>query len=226
MWNWTRFMMLRHDRIVDVGALALLCLVSSCITYQPHEVSFEPIGTVVQSTGYPAVIRNARPYIIAEQSTVFAGDVITTDDQSLVQLEFKTDTIVKLGKDSQLLITDMQINETSSISQLTLRNGSLEIEGDSAGNNNMTISTSIAMIETHSESLWLAYAQANTQLNVVSLGANPITISNQDGTQVLDSELRATTINAGSAPQRAATWTRQKFVNLRDDHVRISRHTR
>ena len=60
--------------------IALTCL-AGCSSL-PYNSIPGPIGTVTIAAGLPAVTRNNQPYILAEQSKIYIGDIISTDERS------------------------------------------------------------------------------------------------------------------------------------------------
>lgn len=202
------------------------CLLSGCSTYRPYVVPEFSIGSIVAAKGQPSVLRNSRPYIVANQSQIYPGDVLTTDDQSFVHLSLGPNTHLKLGPRSQLMIADFRMKEGSSTGEFTLRSGSVEFSGTGAAKNRLSITTTMALIVANSPTVWLGYSNEGSQLDVVSLGSIPITVRNRDGSAVLDSPLERTAIRARSAPFKVKQWTEKKFNQVRDDHLKITRKAR
>jgi hypothetical protein len=229
------------DRGPAIGLFPLLFLVlfpvlflmPACTTTFESPGPTEVVGAIVDSTGYPSVLRHSRPYILAPQSRLYEGDVITTDNQSLVYLTLGNNTVIKLGCESQLLITEFQAGEDtdSSFARVTLSRGSMELGRRDNGSrptgaNEIEISTSIALVSTTSETLWLGYTKKNTSLDVVSLGSEIVNVSNRDGKVALASPYMASTTIAGSAPRTAITWSQKKFNDAIDSATSIYRGTR
>lgn len=238
MWNSINCTMFERmfERQLFIALLLAVTLFTTACTVKPQSSGLGVVvGEIVKSTGYPSVIRHSRPYILAAQSRLYEGDVITTDDQSLVNITLANNAVIKLGSRSQLLITELQVakddSKTTSFARVTLSRGSMELDGrangvNPEGTNRIEISTSIAMVTTTSETLWLGYTDQNTSLDVVSLGSETVTVSNRDGTVAFASPYVASTTIAGSAPQTAITWSRKKFQDALDSATRIHRGAR
>lgn len=200
-------------------------LSSACSNYTPYVVPETSIGLVVDSIGFPSVVRNSRPYILAEASQIYPADVISTDDQSLLQFSLNSRAVITLGPRSQLLVAEFLREEEAVTGELMLRSGSVELGGFRA-TDSFSVNTTMASVRSDSPSFWIAYTDEGSQLEVVSLSTNKVTVSNQSGTVILDSVFKRTTIKAGSAPQNAIQWSSKKFNETRDAHLRITRESR
>jgi len=202
--------------------LAGLLLGASC-TYQiPYIAIATTVGTVVQSTGLPSVVRNSRPYILAEQSRIYADDIISTDGYSLVKILMNSGSTVELGTQARMRLMEVATNGSNTRTQLSLSTGSLEISATS-DTDDFTINTNIARIESISASFWLGYADGGKSLDVISLGGTEVQISNRGGEVTLTTPLTGTSVTAGSAPQGIVAWSENKFRITRNNHRVVSR---
>ena len=201
--------------------LAGLLLSTSCTVQIPYTAIATTVGTVVQSTGLPSVMRNSRPYILAEQSRIYADDIISTDGYSLVKILMNSGSTVELGTRTRMRLMEVATNGSNTRTQLNLSMGSLEISANNNAND-FTINTNIARIESISASFWLGYANGGKSLDVISLGGNEVQVSNRGGEGTLAAPLTGTSITAGSAPQDIVAWSENKFRVTRNNHRVVS----
>jgi uncharacterized DUF497 family protein len=196
--------------------LVLICLLSGCSSYKPYVIQTVAVGAVLSSEGFPAVLRNSRPYILAPQSVIYPGDVVTTDEQSLVVLKLDDGSTLSLGTRSQLLVKQIEYDSEKMQSNLSLSRGSLEFNGAKASRNDNTISTTSADIHTESKHFWIGYTPGTNVVDVVSLSEAEILVTNINGSTTLDSPLETSAIPPGSAPQDPLIWSEKKFEELRN----------
>ena len=114
--------------------LAGLLLSTSCTVQIPYTAIATTVGTVVQSTGLPSVMRNSRPYILAEQSRIYADDIISTDGYSLVKILMNSGSTVELGTRTRMRLMEVATNGSNTRTQLNLSMGSLEISANNNAN--------------------------------------------------------------------------------------------
>ena len=195
-----------------------MLVLAACSPYETYVVPTTSIATVLQSTGYPSVLRNSRPYILAEQSIIYPGDRISTDEQSRVQLQLQNGQVLKLSTRSQLLVSPTILD--TKIQEFSLSKGSLEFSGNTIGDAHYKVQTTIATASNH---LWLAYSRNQNGIDLVSLGEETIKVSNQDGEVTLNTPYQATTILPGAAPQTPLIWSKKKFDELLKLSNRLSR---
>lgn len=202
--------------------LAGLLLGASCTLQTPYIAIATTVGTVVQSTGLPSVVRNSRPYILAEQSRIYADDILSTDSYSLVKILMNSGSTVELGTQARMRLMEVATNGSNTRTQLSLSAGSLEI---SAANDadDFTINTNIARVESISANFWLGYADRGKSLDVISLGGTEVQVSNRGGQVTLTTSLTGTSITAGAAPQDIVSWSENKFRMTRDNHRVVPR---
>lgn len=187
------------------GLLLVLLSLTACSLYEPYVVQTSPIGKVTAASGYPEVMRNARPYMLDEQSLLFLGDILTTDEQSLVQVSLDTGVVIETGTRTQL-----RFGETGEEHRLTLTAGSAEIY-DTQSVNEFQITTNFARIVSNSGHVWVGYLTSGNGIEVVSLSDAPVTVSNDDGSVVLTAPMQVTSLRPAAAPQQAGYWSAQRF---------------
>ncbi|MDA0978341.1 MAG: FecR domain-containing protein [Proteobacteria bacterium] len=217
---------LRRLRFVLLAGTALLTLLSAagCTQYESFEPGTTPVAMVIDSAGYPSVQRNARPYILARQSRIYPGDRVMTDEQSLVEIEFEDGHRIRLGTRSQLLVTSHEGDQdrgSPTETVLTLSSGSLEVTDNQRGNHRIT--TSNAVISSSSPHFWMGYDPAGSELDVVSLAAGKLLVSNQHGEVSLASVYASCHVQPGAGPQGAIQWTESRFQQVKAAHQRINR---
>jgi hypothetical protein len=200
-----------------------LLQVSACSHYDTYVVSTEVIGTVTHSEGFPSVIRNSRSYILAEQSKLFPGDIVTTDELSLAHLQLKNGAMIKLGTRSRLRISDYRSLTEYNRCIAVLTSGSVEITGQPRQPTDFSIETTIGHIGTRSAHFWMGYNRKKTALRVVSLSDLGVKVSNIDGHVDLLRPFDTTEIVAGAAPANVRSWSEARFREHRASHLRISR---
>lgn len=210
----------------QVTCLFLLILLSACSHYEPYVISTTPIGVVAASTGFPSVLRNARPYMLDEQSQLYQGDVITTDEQSLVHINFNSGATLELGTQSQLLLSEYAEIKHHHLHGLSLSKGSMTVNrraGDFGGAPVFEIATTIATVESRGDQLWLGYTPASKGVDVVSLTHEPVTVRNRSGSVELNQPLQMTTVTPGGAPQAMLLWSKDKFERRKKQYTRVNR---
>jgi hypothetical protein len=205
-----------------VVGLLTVTLLTGCSTYEPYVISTTPIGTVTRSTGFPSVMRNARPYILAQQSQLYQGDIVTTDEQSLVTLRLASGATVELGTRTQLLIKYFGQNGNRHLHELSLSRGSIHLSSPTVSNE-FKLATTISAINTSTSALWLGYLPADRGVQVLSLGTDPVEVSNVNGAVTLTAEYEVTTITPGGAPQQPLTWSAQRYESVKRTTTRIMR---
>ncbi len=210
----------------QVTCLFLLILLSACSHYKPYVISTTPIGMVSASTGFPSVLRNARPYILDEQSQLYQGDVITTDEQSLVHINFNSGATLELGTQSQLLLSQYSEIRHQRLHGLSLSKGSMTVSrraGDFGVAPVFEIATTIATVESRGDNFWLGYTPASNGVDVVSLTHEPVTVRNKSGSIELNQPLQMTTVTPGGAPQAMLVWSEKKFERRKKPYTRVTR---
>ena len=97
---------------------ALTCL-AGCSSLPDNSIP-GPIGTVTIAAGLPAVTRNNQPYILAEQSKIYIGDIISTDERSTAGLALVSGHTIDIPSQKQWLVIDVTTNgvDYKSISSL------------------------------------------------------------------------------------------------------------
>lgn len=203
--------------------LVAACLLQvACSSVQSSTAPTSVIGKVSMSTGFPSVLRNSRPYILAEQSAVFTGDILITDEQSLVNFTLGDGISIKLGTHSRLMVSEYTPSGDSARIILSLSTGSMEIEAPRSGDR-YEITTTMADIRTRAHHFWLGYDSTGRELEVVTLSSQPVRVKNRDGSVELASPLEASSVTAGTAPQKSPRWTRPKFEETKNARRLIRR---
>lgn len=212
---------MQHRRGAWLCLLTAL-LLAGCTPADQSGNTARAVGLVTSSTGFPSVQRNSRPYILARQSTLFAGDVVTTDEQSLIDFTLGEDIDISLGTRSRLLITEYIPSGDSARVTLSLSSGSMEVAAASPGDR-YEISTTHAVISTRANRYWIGYAPSLRELDVVALSGHPVKVKNRDGSVELRARLESSSVTAGAAPQESLRWTQAKFDDVRAASQRIER---
>lgn len=208
------------------GRLLLLwCLTHlfACNHYEPFSPSTETIGIVTDSTGFPSVTRNSKPYILAPQSRIFAGDIITTDEQSLVRIALDAGTHLQLGTRTRLLIDDCQHRSQRNQCRVMLTSGSIDVASAAGMPTGFVVGTTVAEVKSSAGSFWVGYEDKNRLVRVFSLSESDIRVSNEDGESVLLRPLDTTRILPGAAPAEVRSLTRQRVEQTMAGHQRIGR---
>ena len=215
-------MMIRGNSIEMIKvflAIGLACQLNACSNGGTAVNSTTVIGYVSQSTGFPSVLRNSRPYILAEKSQIFPGDVISTDEQSLVRVELTAANEIKLGTHSRLLITQIDQEDGDILVNLNLSSGSLGVRGQSGHPVSYAINTAFAQVATKAQNFWLGYPPGIDSVDVVSLGEEDIIIKNRSGEARLNSPLQASSVTSGSAPTEPRFWSQNKLSETLANHL-------
>jgi hypothetical protein len=195
--------------------IALSCL-TGC-TSLPYNSIPGPIGTVTAAAGLPAVKRNNQPYILAEQSKIYIGDIISTDERSTAGLTLVSGQIINIPPQSQWLVIDVTTNGVDYKSNSSLVQGALQVKGPGDTPHEFIIRTAIAELQTFAEHFWLGYNKGrDAGLTVVAMDDVPLMVSNRNGATTLNAPLQATAIAPGGAPQNTVKWSKQKLQNTID----------
>jgi hypothetical protein len=101
--TWTRSIVFR------VACLIALTCLPGCSSLPDNSIP-GPIGTVTIAAGLPAVTRNNKPYILAEQSKIYIGDIISTDERSTTGLALVSGHTIDIPPQTQWLVIDVTTN--------------------------------------------------------------------------------------------------------------------
>jgi hypothetical protein len=195
--------------------IALTCL-AGC-TSLPYRSIPGPMGTVTYAKGLPAVTRNNQPYILAEQSKIYIGDIVSTDERSTARLTLVSGQIIDIPPQTQWLVIDVTTNGVDYRSNSSLVQGALLVKGPGDTPHQFTIRTAIAELQTLAEHFWLGYNKgSDAGLTVVAMDDVSVTVHNRDGTTTLTAPMQTTTVAPGVAPQDAVDWSEQKLQNTID----------
>ena len=194
-----------------LAAFLLTCL-SGCTIHEPYSVATIPIGEVIAIDGYPAVQRNARPYILDQQSILYEGDILETDNISALSVLLANDmTIETVHSSHQLRIGPHSQNQQT----LTLTRGAAAI---SIGPNaELQLNTSLAKITVSGGKIWAGYEEDSITLQVVKLGYSEVVVENDDGKVVLSAPFDGTTVKASAAPLPVVRWSERKLRSIRSN---------
>ena len=196
--------------------LIILTCLAGCSSL-PYNSIPGPIATVTKATGLPAVTRNNQPYILAEQSQIYIGDIISTDARSTAGLALVSGQTIDIPPRTQWLLIDVTTNGVDYKSSSSLAQGALQVKGSGNTPHEFIIRTAIAELQTLAEHFWLGYHKGgNAGLTVVAMDAVPVTVRNRNGTTMLTAPLQTTTVAPGVAPQRSVNWSEQKLQNTID----------
>ncbi|MBO6563545.1 MAG: FecR domain-containing protein [Pseudomonadales bacterium] len=190
----------------------ILWLSTGCVQQAPFTAVQDAVGQVTHADGFPSVTRNARPYILDEASRLFTTDLIRTDNQSRLTIEFTGGQVVHLDPNTQLLISSVEQRPGEHRYRFSLTSGSLMIEGHDAVPDRLTIRSSIAQVTTDSGSIWMGYDRNSPTLRIISLNNASIIVSNDDGKVELTTAGQTTTVSPGSAPGAITTWSPERIT--------------
>lgn len=199
-----------------------LLLSAGCNYYDSYVVSTEPVGEVVESTGFPAILRNARPYMLAKGSKIYPGDIVSTDEQSLVVLGLETGITLTMATRSELFISLVQIDSRNSRIEANLSEGAMEISAPALSDTLFSISTTHGDVQTRAPAFWLGYQRTKNRVEVIHLSEGSIEISNLNGAVVLDRAYQGTLISPGSAPRTPRIYGEERYRVLQAYHHKIS----
>lgn len=200
--------------------LILLLALQSCSSAHPFLDQPDAIATVIESHGIPTLNRRALPYVLGNQSQLYQGDIVRTDNTSILTIELITGSRFTLSPRSELHIEEVSSNGSDWILRFNLASGAMEI-AHSNKPETFVIRTNIASVMGKNANLWVGYSAGYRRLDVVSLGQTDIVVSNQDGAVTLSVPMEASTILPGAAPQQKTQWSSAKLQATRQTFNRI-----
>jgi len=206
---------------LSVLLLVALLATSGCVQQAPFLPVTDVIGQVEIADGYPSVTRNSRPYILDEQSRIYAGDLLRTDERSRLTIRLGSGSVISLGPDTQLLFASVEQRETEFRSSLSLTAGSMRVSATTSTDHDLTVRTRIASAASISGAFWLGYDRDNPALTVIALGDRPVTVSNTDGEVELVLARDSTNVPAGAAPRAVTRWSEDRVNRTIDYHQQI-----
>ena len=193
---------------------ALLLLVASCSSGPEYAQLDGDIAMVIRTVGVPTVERNARPYMLGQRSEIFAGDVIRTGTDAAAVIRLPDGTPMTVGPGSHLRVSRVETDGSHLRFELNLSEGGLEI-ASGLTTPQIRLGTTTAIIQSDGAGFWVSYERVHGHLQVVSLGGSPVTISNRDGTVVLEERLDASSVAPGVAPNNVTRWSASRFESER-----------
>lgn len=197
--------------IFRAGWLVTLICLQGCSSFSYNSIP-GPIGKITLTAGIPAVTRNNRPYILAKHSTVYIGDIISTDRRSTATLVLVSGQTIDIPPRTQWLVIDVTTNGIDYKSNSSLALGALQVKGPGDTPHEFIIRTAIAELQTLAEHFWLGYhKKGNAGLMVIAMDDVPLTVRNSNGTTTLNAPRQTTTVAPGVAPQSTVVWSEQKL---------------
>jgi hypothetical protein len=208
------------------SSLPLLLLIavlatSSCAQQTPFLPVTDAIGQVELADGLPSVTRNSRPYILDEQSLVYAGDLLRTDERSTLTIRLGSGSVISLGPETQLLFTVVEQRENEFRSILSLTTGSMHVSQRTSADQELTVRTRIATAASRSGAFWLGYDRNNPTLTVIALGDRLVTVSNTDGEVELNRLHDTTSVPAGAGPRAVTGWSEDRASRTIDYYFQV-----
>ena len=188
------------NRAVSLLFASLLVACSSV----PPPAEPEALGEIVAIEGFPAAQRDGSRYIVAEQSRIYAGDILTTNTESRLELQLSDGSRVAIGPGTQVLV---QAFREARVLQLNLTRGALFI--DLAEDLRLRLRSSIANVSLNS-GRGIAIIRRNI-LDAAVIEGGPMVVANDDGQVTLAGVLQGTTAIGGSAPQAPFAWTGRRL---------------
>jgi hypothetical protein len=197
--------------------IATVLLASCQAELQPAASPPVVIGSVIDSSGYPEVIRKNRAYILAPQSKIYADDVLNTDDKSKVLISMKDGTTFQLGPDTHFVLHRYQITANNMVSaNMTITSGSLQANLATPENlqrpGSFELRTPLATVVGTSSEFWGGFSFSENTLDIALFSGEPMSIRNQHGEIKLDGDAWGTSVIGDSAPQPAKVWSNQKLA--------------
>lgn len=195
--------------------LSLLLLIatlttSGCVQQAPFLPVTDAIGQVEIADGFPSVTRNSRPYILDEQSRIYAGDLLRTDERSTLTIQLASGSVISLGPETQLLFNVVERRGNEFRSSLSLTAGSMRVSETTSAEHTLMVRTRIATAVSSSGAFWLGYDRDNPTLIVIALGDRTVSVSNTDGKVELNRQNDTTSISAGAAPRTTTSWSEDR----------------
>ncbi|MGV0036296.1 MAG: hypothetical protein ACNYPE_15595 [Candidatus Azotimanducaceae bacterium WSBS_2022_MAG_OTU7] len=177
---------------------------------------------MTKTKGLPAVTRNNQLYILAKQSQIYIGDIISTDERSTVSLALVSGQTIDIPPQTRWLVIDVTTNGVDYQSSSSLAQGAFQVKGPGTTPHEFIIRTALAELQTLAEHFWLGYHKGgNAGLTVVAMAGVPVAVRNRNGAITLRAPLQTTTVAPGVAPQNIVTWSEQKLQNTIDYYQQL-----
>ena len=205
--------MLTYRPADSLKILLLVTLLTGCSSPAPQYNGPVSIGIITKSMGFPTVVRKNQTYILAVQARIYEGDIVKTDNGSMLNIQMSDETVFLLGSNSHFVLHSYKYTPHSwaPIARLSLTNGTLRTTTGNIMKKKRTsfeIKTTLAVIDVVSGDFWVGYLGENTLEVALADGAG-IYVFNDSGSVNIDNAGYGTSIIGDSAPQTPTIWTEQ-----------------
>lgn len=178
-------------------------------------------GTVVAVRGKVKLLRNkAKEKRIALKDEVFQGDIIKTGTRGRIQLSFKDDTIVSLGRNTEMQITEYMFKEDKSDGAMVInvKEGIFRVMGGiitKVAPDKFKTKTPTATIGIRGS--MFAGRLRNNRLEAVFLGGRGIYVANEHGQVNIDKPSEWTVVDPDKKPRDPEPMPIEKMSKLLGD---------
>jgi hypothetical protein len=154
-----------------------------------------PVGVVDRIQGQALAVQNANVRPLTPGAEVFVGDILSTGEDSRLEIRMRDDAIFTLAEQTSFVIVDYTFGGAGTRPKAVMRlmeGAFLAVSGEiaMADNGDMTVQTPVATIRIRGTTVW--GGPLDGPFRVVLLDGNLATVSNPDGTVELDQ------VNAGT----------------------------
>lgn len=209
--------------LLQLATMTALCLVlTACAMQNPTQRikeaarSENSIGIVVQSSGFPTVIRKNRNYMLASQSRIYQGDIVETDGDSMIKIKMNDGSTFILGHDTHFVIHyyKYESNLKSLIARISFTSGALltsTVKDTLAHKTRFEITTPLAVIAVQSAEFWSGFTFGRNRLDTLMLSGTKVVIQNDHGSIEIKNNKSGAAVIGNSAPKAAEIWPNRKL---------------
>lgn len=194
-------------------------LPAACTTQPPTDPRH--IGLVVTYSGMPSVIRNGKTYLLSNQSRIYTGDIVKTDEDSRLNINMIDDTQIMLGRESHFVFHVYKYDPDTffPLAQMTFTAGSFRARTENvtrAWFGKFEIQTPLAVVQPDDADFWAEFSDSDNTLGVAMIEGKEVRVSNDHGTAQIRQSTFGTSVHAGSAPQKPRRWSGREMKSIHD----------
>ena len=214
--------MTKLSRFSWLAIISFTLILSGCAMQNPTQriknaaVVEKRIGIVVQSSGYPSVSRRNRSYMLSTQSNIYQGDIIETDEGSMMKIKMNDGSTFVLGHNTHFVIHYYKYESKlkSLIARISFTSGSLltsTLEDTLAQKSRFEITTPLGVIGAQAAEFWSGFTFGQNRLDTLMLKGSNVVISNDHGSAEIEENKYGTAIMGNSAPKKPEIWSNRKL---------------
>lgn len=199
--------------------ILFVLLLAACTTQPPTDPRH--IGLVVTYSGMPSVIRNGKTYLLSNQSRIYSGDIVKTDEDSRLNIHMIDDTQIILGRESHFVFHVYKYEPRAffPVAHMTFSAGSLRAMTENvtrAWFGKFEIQTPLAVVQPENADFWIEFAGSDNTLGIAMIEGKEVRVSNDHGTARIRRNEFGTSVQAGSAPQKPRRWSAREMKSIHE----------